>query len=262
MKTNLKFNNFLKQNSPTILTVVGAIGVGLTAVMSARDTVKAMKRIKDAELEKCAYSSYGDEQVYIYNQLTKKDKIKIAVPCYIPTVLTGLSTILCICGANKLNKNVQKSITSAYIMLDQSYKEYRKSVENVFGEEGHKHVVEDIVERKAEETELKKDTDTDIFFDFFSLQFFESTMETVREAEKTANEIMKNQGYVSLQTVYSILGLDILDTDTLLGWSTNAGIVYGYDSVNFDISEVKNKDGSVHYVLDFMATATDDYLYL
>lgn len=249
MKTNLKINNFIKQNSPTILTVVGTIGVGLTAVMSARDTVKAMKRI-------------NYERGYQLKELTTKEKIKVAAPCYIPTVLTGISTILCICSANKLNKNVQKSLTSAYIMLDQSYKEYKKSVENVFGEEGHQHVVEDIAERKAEELPVVKKQGKSVFFDYFSVQFFESSLDSVREAEKAANRILHDQGCISLKTVYQLLGLNIIETDNLLGWSINAGELYDYDSIQFDIKELNDGDGGVQYILDFVDTPTEDYLYL
>lgn len=250
MKTKLKFNDFLKQNSPTILTVVGVIGVGLTAVMSARDTVKAMKRIEE------------EENIYYKKELPRKQKIKLAAPCYIPTVLTGVSTILCICGANKLNKNMQKSLTSAYVMLDQSYKEYKKSVKNVFGEEGHRHVVEEIADIKSEELTVVENPGTDIFFDYFSLQFFESSLESVRKVEKTANEMLHRQGYISLGTLYSLIGLEVADTDSLLGWSLNAGEVYDYDSIKFDIQKISDKDGSAHYVLDFVDTPTEDYLYI
>ena len=95
---------FFKRNSSTILTVVGAIGVAATAVMSARDTVKAVKRIEEHEAK-------GEK-------LSNKEKFKIAAPAYIPTVATGLSTIACIFGANVLNKKAQASLASSYALLD------------------------------------------------------------------------------------------------------------------------------------------------
>lgn len=244
MKPNLKINNFLKNNSSTILTAIGSIGVGVTAVISARDTIKAMKRI--------------DEQ----KPIDTKEKIKIAAPCYIPTAICGLSTILCICGANKLNKNVQKSLTSAYVLLDQSYKEYKKSVEEVYGEDGHTNVVKNIADRKAEESNIVKTEDTDIFFDYFGLQFFESNVSKIREAEKSANEILNTKGYVSLSTVYSLLGIDVVGTDSLLGWSYGAGKAYGYDHVEIEITPMEREDGKIQYILDFVSHPTEDYLHL
>lgn len=246
MKKHLKFNDFFKHNSPTILTVVGCVGVGVTAVMAARDTVKAVKRI-------------NYERGYQLKEFNTKEKIKIAAPCYIPTVLSGLSTMLCICGANKLNKNMQKSLTSAYILLDQSYKEYKNSVKDVFGEEGETHVIENIVDKRIEKMDINEG---DIFFDFFSLQFFNSSLPRMYEAERAANEILQSHGYISLKTVYSLIGEDIIGTDDLLGWSLGAGKAYGYDRITLNTQEMTREDGSKYYVLDFGDAPTEDYLHL
>lgn len=45
--------------------------------------------------------------------------------CYIPTAAFGLSTIACIMGANALNSRKQAALTSAYALINQSYKEYK-----------------------------------------------------------------------------------------------------------------------------------------
>lgn len=45
-------NTFLKRHSSTILTVMGAIGVGTTAVIAVKDTPKALKILDKAEQEK------------------------------------------------------------------------------------------------------------------------------------------------------------------------------------------------------------------
>lgn len=247
MKINSRINNFFKHNSPTILTAVGCVGVGITAIMAARDTVKAIKRI-------------NYERGYQLKEFNTKEKIKIATPCYIPTVLTGLSTMLCICGANKLNKNMQKSLTSAYVLLDQSYKEYRNSVREVHGDEGDIEVIKNISNKKV--AELNIDGNDDIFFDFFSLQFFNSSLPRIYEAEKAANEILQSHGYISLKTVYSLIGEDIIGTDDLLGWSLGAGEVYDYDRVELNTHEMIREDGTKYYVLDFGTSPTEDYLHL
>lgn len=253
MKKHLKINNFLKNNSSTILTVIGSIGVGVTAFMSARDTIKAMKRIKEREEDSFHKS---------YLKIDTKEKIKIAAPCYIPTIISGVSTILCICGSNKINKNIQKSLTSAYVLLDQSYKEYRKSVKELHGEEGDLEVIKHTADRKAEELNVVKRADTDVFFDYYSLQFFNSTLSTIQAAEKAANDMLKTQGYVSLRTMHTLLGEPEFDTDNLLGWSVAGGEIYGYDDVKIEITPMVRTDGSKYYVIDFSVEPTDDYLYL
>ena len=253
MNKHSKFNRFFQKNSPTILTIIGSAGVAVTAAMSARDTVKAMKRIQIAEdIQKIEYIED--------RPLTKKQKIKIAIPCYIPTIITGLSTILCILGANKLNKDTQKSLTSAYMLLDQTYREYKNSVTELYGEEGNKNVIKHIADKKIVEMDINDEPDMDIFFDFFSLQFFNSTLDKIREAEEAANEMLKMHGYFSLATWYSFVGADMNAADEMLGWSLGAGKLYGYDSIKIDVEECVKEDGSKHYVIDFVDRPTDNYL--
>ena len=242
-------NKFIKNNSPTILTVVGSVGVGITAVMSARDTVKAIQRLD--------YERYNN-----LKELSKKEKIKLLVPCYIPTFIAGLSTILCICSANKLNKNIQNSLAGAYMLLDNSYKEYKESVRDLYGEEGSLNVVKNISSKQVDRANAPRPDGTDVFFDFFSLQFFNAKMEDVQEAEKAANELLQTAGYVSLETIYSLLGEELHGSDELLGWSIGAGRKYGYDRIQIRLDEVAREDGSKYYVLDFVNGPTNDYMNL
>lgn len=244
---NININSFLKKNSSTILTIIGSVGVGITAIVSARDTVRAIKRI-------------NYERGFHTRELNKKEKIKIAAPCYIPTVITGLSTILCVCGANKLNKNTQQSLATAYMLLDNSYKEYRKSVEETYGEEGELAVAKNLANKKIEELGPMNEDEDNAFFDLNSLQFFSSSLSKIREAEKAANEIMRTHGCVSLGTLYYMMGKDSTEYDELEGWSVGAGKLYGYDRVELDIQETTSKDGGKYYVVDFMDAPTDDYM--
>ena len=239
-------NKFLKKNSSTILTIIGSVGVGITAIMSARDTVKAIKQI-------------DFEQRFRTREFDTKEKIKIAAPCYIPTVVTGLSTVLCVCGANKINKDVQKSLAGAYMLLDRSYKEYRSSVKEIYGKDGDLSVVKNIAGKKVDQIGSVEEED-DIFFDFNSLQFFTSNLSKLREAEKAANEIMRTHGYVSLGTLYYMMGKGSDEYDEMVGWSIGAGKLYDYDHIELDVEETMGKDGTKYYVVDFMDTPTEDFM--
>ena len=108
----------LKHNSSTILTCIGAVGVIVTAVSAVRATPKALKLLEDATDEK------GEE-------LTKMEVVIVAGPSYIPSVVIGASTIMCIFGANVLNRRHQASLVSAYALADNSYKKYRAKVKDL-----------------------------------------------------------------------------------------------------------------------------------
>lgn len=253
MKRNLKINHFIKNNSSTILTVVGSIGVGITAIMAARDTAKAIKRLEKE------HWSYEEGKHYYHKDIPMMRKIKTAGPCYIPTILSGVSTILCICGANKINRNIQKSLTSAYILLDQSLQEYKHSVKETCGEDGEIKAIGNLIDKKLEEPD--KTEPDDVIFDFYSLQFFYSDIGIMPDIEKTINDIFQTKGYISLKEVHTLLGEETHGTDSLLGWSIGAGEVYGYNKIELDIRELKREDGSKYFVLDFMSPPSDDYMY-
>lgn len=131
MRVNPKLEGFVKKNGATILTCVGAAGVVGTSVLTFNATTKANKLLEEAKKEQ-------------NTDLTLMDKVKITLPTYIPPILAGTATIACIIGANIMNKKYQASLMSAYMLLDQSYKEYRNKVTEVYGEEAEQIIEESI----------------------------------------------------------------------------------------------------------------------
>lgn len=196
---------FLKRNSSTILTCIGAAGVVATSVMAVKATPKAMRLLEHAKEEK------GEE-------LTTLEKIKVAGPAYIPAVTIGASTIACIFGANALNKRTQASLMSAYALVDNAYKEYKHKVQEVLGEESDREVVDSIAKDVYEEQKPVVKENTQLFFDFFSLRYFESSYLKVRRAEEELNDLLESQGYVLLNQWYDLLGLEPTGYGMELGW--------------------------------------------
>lgn len=244
-----KTKTFLDQHSSTILTCLGAVGVIATAIMSATATPKAIANVEKAEEEK------GEK-------LTATETVKVAAPAYIPAALMGISTIACVFGANALNKKHQASLASAYMLLDNSYKEYKRKTMELYGEEGHKRIVNEIVEDNYVENDIpKKEEGKELFFDFYSLQFFQSTMEEVIQAERYINHVMNTRGYVGLCEFYDELGLLCRDCDKDEGWSIGAGkFLYGYESVEFMHEPARAKSGEEFYILSMITEPTRDFL--
>lgn len=136
-----KTGKALKKASPTILSILGVVGVVTTAVLAVKATPKALEHIEDAKETKSREN--GED-------LTRMETVAACWRCYIPATATGIATVGCILGANVLNRRQQASLASAYALLNRTYQDYRKSVKNVFGEEGHKRVLQDMaVERES-----------------------------------------------------------------------------------------------------------------
>lgn len=218
-----KTGKALKKASPTILSILGVVGVVTTAVLAVKATPKALERIEDAKEAKNFEN--GED-------LTRMETIAACWRCYIPATATGIATVGCILGANVLNRRQQASLASAYALLNRTYQDYRKSVKNVFGEEGHKRVLQDMaVERVPENHTIYtqgafSSTTLDfcvpeeehLFYDIYSDRQFASTIGKVLQAEYHLNRMFALNGNVSLNDFYNYLGLDPVPGGDDIGW--------------------------------------------
>ena len=222
---------FISRNGSTILTCMGGVGLVATAVLTATATPKAMTRVENAREEK------GEE-------LTKVEKVIAAAPAYIPPVLTGLATLTCMFGANTLSKRQQASLVSAYALLDTSYKEFKKKVEEVHGEGTVQNVQAEIAKDKYEEYDIQPEDGMKLFYDEFSGRYFESTMEKVQQAEYNINRDLNMQCYALLNDFYEYLGLIPIEGGDDLGWSADMNAEYYWQSwIDFLHHEVVMDDG-------------------
>lgn len=120
-----KFTTKLRHSSPIILTCLSVVGVVGTTVMAVRATPKALRLIKAKKDELQT------------DKLTPVELVQTTWQCYIPSALLGASTIVCIIGIGVMNKRNQATLTSAYTMLNESYKQYRQAAKRVYGEDAN-----------------------------------------------------------------------------------------------------------------------------
>lgn len=197
---------FLRKNASTILTCVGGVGVIGTAVMAVKATPKALERIENAERFK------GEK-------LTKLEVVQVAGPVYIPAAVTGAATIACIFGANTLNKNKQAALMSAYALLDNSFKEYKNKVNELYGEDADQNVRAELAKDKYD-ANMAPNKDKRLFYDEYSERYFESTIEKVLQAEYDLNRMISIEYGVYLNEFYELLGIDTVPYGDYMGWST------------------------------------------
>ena len=226
----------LLRNS-TVLTCIGGVGVVATAVTASKATPKALLYLELAKEEKGA-------------NLTPLEKFKIAGPVYIPSALIGAATLACIFGANALNKKQQASLMSAYALLDNSYKEYKAKVKDIYGEEGVQTIREEIAKDKYEEEKESADDGRLLFYDEFSGRFFRSTMEKVRWAEYEVNRDLVMRGWACINDFYEYLNVPLLDSGYDLGWTPAMNSQdYWQEWVDFSNAKSIMDDGTEYYII-------------
>lgn len=242
-----KSQTFLKRNSGTILTCVGAAGVIATTVTAVKATPKAMLLLEKAKEEK------GEE-------LTKLETVKVAGPAYIPTVLLGVGTLACVFGANVLNQRAQASLMSAYALVDSTYKDYRKKVDELYGEEAGAQVRAGIAKDKYEDNPVPTEEGKQLYYDFYSGKYFQATPYDVKRAEYELNRTLMLDDCAYLNEWYHLLDLEPLEHGLDFGWSTCANMdAYWQTWVDFHHEKVTMDDGLECTIISFMQDPFPDF---
>lgn len=204
---------FFNRNSSTILTVIGSTGVILTSILSIKATPKALKIIEEVKKEK-------DEE-----KLSMVETVKVAWKPYIPAIISGATTISCIVGSNYINKKTQESLLSAYLLLDNYRKRcHMKSVDRS---------IENRVIASKYDKNTKLDASKELFFDYQSMRYFQSTFDELEKVKSILNDKLINDGFVCLNDMYDILHMKHVPYGYQLGWGAmeNQKIGYGLDFV-------------------------------
>lgn len=240
---------FFKRHSSTILTVISIGGVVGTAILAVKATPKALKLLEEAKKDKG-----GD--------LTPIETIKAVWKPYIPAAISGFSTIACILGANYLNVKNQASLMSAYALLDSSYKEYRNQVNALYGEGADTNVKREIIEAKSKFEDLEALSGSMLFFDYYSMRFFKSTIENVMTAECAFLESLENRTYACLNEYYDLLGLPPVDFGYQLGWFDMEDIgPYNCHRLQFNYETVKMSDDTECWIITTNVPPATDYVF-
>lgn len=246
-----KIKNFCDENGMNILTGLGIVGVTATAILAAKATPKALELLE--ERDKFKQEEYGEP-------LTKTEKVLAMAPAYIPAVLTGLATISCIIGMNRVSYTKQVSLMSAYTCLNNSYEEYRRKVKEVFGEDGANKVDEELEKEMALLEQYGSLFEKNVFYDKISKRYFEMSMYEIKDAEYKINRMFNFLGCLKLNEVYEFLNLSPIDFGDKVGWSAfKDWECVGFSWIELSFDPVVTSDGIEALQLKFSMEPSDDY---
>lgn len=214
-----------KRHSSTILTVISSLGVVGTTILAVKATPKALQLIEEAKKDK-------------QSELTRLEVVKTTWKTYIPTTISGLSTIACIFGANYLNLRNQASLMSAYALLNNSYKEYVEKSKELTSNDGQTvNVMHGIAKSKFDQN-IVLDEDKKLFFDFHSMRYFESTLEDVLKAEDELNQQFAATDCASVNDFYRYLGIEPIESGDYIGWASDGN----YFEITFNHERIQLND--------------------
>ena len=242
----------LRQLSPAILTTLGILGVVGTAATAVKATPKALKLIKIRKEELKT------------DKLEPMELVRVSWKCYIPSALIGAGTVACIVGIGVMDRRNQAALTSAYAMLNESYKQYRQAAKKVYGDDADNKIHAEMAKDAMVYTEdwgyqiynMDMDSDSEklLFYDLTTKRYFTTTMAAVLNAEYHINRNLALRGESSLNEWMSFLGLDDVENGDEMGWDINE-MVEKMDSywLDFDNQKTLLEDGLECITIDTMA---------
>jgi len=217
---NLKYLEYvLSKNAPNILTALSITGVVSTTVLAITATPVALTAIKQSEID--FYMMYGDDA-----EFSQLERLKPGMKFYIPTLISGILTIVCILGANRVSSGRTAALAALYSASETSLKDYQRKVIETFGEKKELKLREDIAEEKllknpvmSEDNVILTGRGKHLFFDSLSGRYFYSDVEYIRSKINDFNQAMLNGDmYKSLNEFYHDIGLEATTLGSKMGW--------------------------------------------
>ena len=216
-----KFNEFLKnaeqyinKHSPEILTGIGIVGMIGTTVIAVKATPKAIQLIEErkraTEVEK----------------LHPVEVVKTTWKCYIPAVITGTASALCLAKAVNISTRRSAAFLTAYNLSDTALKEYKAKVTESIGERKEKIINDQIAQDKINNNPVQSneviitERGNTLCYDTMFGRYFLSDIDTIKRAMNNVNaDILGGNMYASLNEFYDYLGLSHVDIGDQLGWN-------------------------------------------
>lgn len=265
----------LKKHAPEILVFLGIGGMtagGVLACHASRklDTVLEDHRERLSEAGKDEDNTKELMMAYLH---TGVDMAKLYGPS---VIVAGLSAGSILVGNNMFRKR-NMALAAAYVAVDQGFKDYRNRVVERFGEETdtelrlglHKEkITEEETDEKGKKKKVKREIAVaeDTPYTDYARYFVKGEAKAaeysdtynsmfLRAQQELANHMLRAKGYLFLNEVYEMLGIEPSVAGQTVGWVYDKNDEeHGDNYVNFRIQEVfrKNSDEDGDYKMVFM----------
>jgi hypothetical protein len=237
-----KLGRMVLKKSPEILTAVGIGGF----VASIYSTVKGTVSI-------CTYLQNDDGSFPKLKDLKPIDIEEIILPAVLPPFLLAGGSIFCIVYAQRIGARRQLVLASLYGIAQESLEKYQQKVRETIGERKESNIKEAIYQDQINKNPppnalIIQDTTQTLCLDVLSGRYFLSSIEKIKAIQNEFNRRLMTDMYITLNDLYSDLGLDGLKDGDLKGWSIENGLL----EFNFDAKLTAN--GQPCVVVDYKIT--------
>lgn len=244
-------------NSPAILTAIGATGAIAAVVLTGKASFRAAEIIAQQKEDTDRYTNeatvmvvrrrsdlgMSDDEIAKETDmpedvvsdilsgslvpLSTKAKFNLVWKEYVPAVIVGSIALAAIIGSNRVGARRAAALASAYSLAEKAAAEYKGKVLETLGKNK-----EEAVRNKVAQDQVKKNPplkseiiivgNGDVLcHDAWSGRYFMSTIQDVKAAMNRVNFIINNYGYCSLTDFYGMVGLNATENSEEVGWNSD-----------------------------------------
>ena len=270
----------MKKHAPEILVIAGVGGTIVTTVMACKATTKIDEVLAENKEQIAKTKNYVEETGFS-DKYTEKDYQKDLTvmytqrglklfKLYAPAIAVGTISITAILAGHNVLKKRNVALAAAYEVVNKNFKDYRGRVIDRFGneldrelrynirkEEVEKTVIDEKTGKERTVKEITEIADIDPSSEY--AKFFDEScpgwtkdpeynLMFLRNQQQYANDLLESRGYLFLNEVYEMLGIQRTRQGQVIGCiynianPANRRFVNGYErSILLDF----NVDGDI-----------------
>ena len=262
-------NKFLEKNGGWLLAAFSSIGVIITSVLAAKEAPKAQKAIEDeAELRYEVFMAEAQAKFEEHPEissvplpedlsLTTWEKVKIATPIMLPSIISGGLTIGGIITNQALNakqQNVLALAAAGYSVISNEYDQYRKVIRETQGPETDEmalRMAKMRCEKLEDDLARMREENGPYLYSISTIPglIFEAKPADIQEAFLHFNRNLILRGTNDLAELYDFIGIPSAEFDKddsfRYGWNEYENQVSWESSfVDFDIEQIETVNGT------------------
>ena len=271
--------NKIREAMPTVLFMTGIVGIFVSEVMCARDTLKAEKIIEDNVIiydHQLVNMKNEDGTTSIIDNKAKRpfkeyapEVVKATWKCYIPTAVATTATLAALIASNRLTARQIALLSSAVAsggalvqkyrkeILDRTNPEILSEIDSAVAKAAMEESKPPIIETSGLMSYEAFDPNEDgeyLFFDPFTKLKFRATKLAVLGAKYYLNRNFSLGGNVGLEMFYNFLGVELPEEYRGCEWDCEVLCNDGYYWIDIDLTRSDTPDpetGEMYYILEY-----------
>lgn len=212
------------RNSPTILIGLGIGGFVGSIALAIEATKKAEPFVNEG------YWTTGPDGPKLI-ELSKEDKLKTALPFYIPTIASAVLSTTAIILGTRIQLKRTAALAGLYGLAQESLRTYQEKVLEAVGENKARHIQGEVLQDALEENPIDESLvhnvggGTELCYETMTGRYFYSDAATIQATVNEFNHALMSENSKTLGELLYDFGLPGVYLADHVGWEVDNGLL-------------------------------------